>query len=69
MITVVGKVLFTWLLSTVYVPPLIVLIMETSIVKRLQSRLRRTMDGGQEGDVSEAVTEVRLDVAQGNVIM
>ena len=43
--------------------------METSIVKRLQSRLRRTMDGGQEGDVSEAVTEVRLDVAQGNVIM
>ena len=71
-IVVMGDLLFAQLLSSAFVSTAIALVMETSTAKRTTSTLRRSMQRGsraEEDEDTEEVTELDLDVAEGEIIM
>ena len=75
-IGVVGDLLFAQLLSSAFVSTAIALVMETSTAKHAKSTamstLRRSMQRGsraEEDEDTEEVTELDLDVAEGEIIM
>ena len=68
-IGVMGHLLFAQLLTSACVSPLIATIAATGIKSRVETKLRRSMGAAEHEEEMEAVTELKMDVVEGEITM
>ena len=66
-ISIMGDLLFTQLLTSATVSPLITLVGAKHMAKQQLSRLRHSLGGQQQESEADTVTELKLDVVEGEI--